>query len=492
MINKKTVVKIDIEKETWKPDRLSTIPLFKQIYDFIILKISSGEWSIGMKMPTQINIANSFNVNRSTIVEVYDELKAQGFVESQKSSGTIIVNNTWSILTSKSPPDWGKKISESIHSPNLDIVKIINGTDSGKGFIKLGAGEISKELMPLEFMKDIIKNLSDKIDYLGYEEQRGILPLRKEIANYLRKKGIFVESEKILIVSGALQALNLISTSLLRRGSMILTEKPSYLQSLTLFDSHGINLSGVTMDEEGISLDGILKQCALKKPDILYTIPNYQNPTNIVMSEARRKVLLELCEKERLSVIEDDVYGDLWFDKKPPNPMKSYDKNGSILYVGSVSKTLSAGMRIGWIVANENIIARLADVKMQTDYGSSNLSQWICYEFFKNGEYERYLAELRINLKDRRDWVLGILEKHFKDIAKWNIPSGGFYIWLELNNNISPYGLFERCYKNWIIINPGQLYDHLDKKSLRISFACSSKEELEIGLIKLSQIIKSL
>lgn len=209
----------------------------------------------------------------------------------KKSAGTVIVNNTWSLLTSNAPPDWNKKISESIHKPNLDIVKIINDTDCGKNFIKLGAGEISKDLMPLKFMKEIFKKLSDEIDYLGYEEQRGILPLRKEISKYLAKKEIFVEPEKILIVSGALQALNLISTSLLHRGSTVLTEKPSYLQSLTLFDSYGINLSGVSMDYEGLKLDDVLKQCVLKKPDLLYTIPSYQNPTNIVMPEKRRKFM---------------------------------------------------------------------------------------------------------------------------------------------------------------------------------------------------------
>lgn len=492
MINKKIVVKIDIKKETWKPDRLSKIPLFKQIYDFIISKIASGEWSIGMKIPTQLELSKAFEVNRSTIVEVYDELKAQGFIESQKSAGTVIINNTWSLLTSNAPLDWNKKISESIHKPNLDIVKIINDTECGENFIKLGAGEISKDLMPLKFMKKIFKKLSSEINYLGYEEQRGILPLRKEISKYLAKKEIFVEPEKILIVSGALQALNLISTSLLHRSSMILTEKPSYLQSLTLFDSYGINLSGVNMDYEGLKLDDVLKQCVLKKPDLLYTIPSYQNPTNIVMPEKRRRELLELCEKERLAIIEDDVYGDLWFESPPPKPIKAYDKNGGVLYVGSISKTLSAGMRIGWIVANENIISRLADVKMQTDYGSSNLSQWICYEFFKSGDYEKYLEELRFNLKQRRDFTLEILKEHFKDIAYWNIPTGGFYVWLVLKKHISPYGLFESCYKKGVIINPGQLYDHLDKNSLRISFACSSKEELEIGLIKLSQIIKAL
>lgn len=472
------MVKIEIESESWVPDRSSSVPLFKQIYDFIIAKISSGQWSIGLKLPTQLEIAKAFHVNRSTILEVYDELKAQGFVESQKSSGTIIINNTWSLLTANAPPDWSKKISESIHKPNLDIIKIINDTESDKEFIRLGAGELARDMMPSKFMNVIFQKLADDIDYMGYEDPKGLLVLREEIVKYLSKKGIITDAGKILIVSGALQALNLISMGLLHRGSTILTEKPSYLQSLTLFDSHHIVLSGVEMGKDGILLDEVVRKCVLKKPELLYTIPNYHNPTGILMSEKRRKDFLELCENERLAVIEDDVYGELWFDTPPPKPIKADDKNGTVLYVGSISKTLSAGMRIGWIVGNENVIDRLADVKMQTDYGSSNVSQWMCYEFFKTGSYEKYVSELRATLKKKRDFTIHVLETNFKNIATWNRPTGGLYIWLVFKKSVLPYKLFESCYNNHIIINPGQLYDHLNRSSLRLSYGYASEQDI--------------
>jgi GntR family transcriptional regulator of abcA and norABC len=484
------MLKIKMPNESWRPDRSSVIPLFKQIYDFIICKISSGEWSIGSKLPTQLEMAKVFEVNRSTILEVYDELKSKGLVESKKSSGTIIINNTWSILTLNAPPDWGKKISESIHEPNLDIIKIINDAEPKKGLIRLGAGELARDMMPSKYIKNILLKLTDEITYMGYEESKGLLVLREEIAKYLKKRGIDTDPSKILIVSGALQALNLISMGLLHRGSTILTEKPSYLQSLTLFDSHRINLSGVEMDKDGIQLDGVTKKSVTKKPELLYVIPNYHNPTGTLMSNKRRKDLLMLCERERLAIIEDDVYGELWFDNPPPNPIKSEDKNGTVLYVGSVSKTLSAGMRVGWIVGNENVIDRLADIKMQTDYGSSNVSQWMCYEFFRSGAYEKFLGELRSELKLKRDLTIKLLETHFKDIATWKIPTGGLYIWLKLKIYVPPYKLFEKCYDEDIVINTGNLYDDSDKSSLRISFAYASRKELEQGLLKLANIIK--
>ncbi len=485
------MIKIKLETESWRPDRSSVIPLFKQIHDFIISKISSGEWSIGSRIPTQLKMAKVFEVNRSTILEVYDELKAEGFVESKKSSGTIIINNTWSLLTSNAPPDWGKKISKSIHEPNLDIIKIINDIEPKKGIIRLGAGELARDMMPSKYLKHILLKLADNITYMGYEEPKGLLVLREEITKYLMKRGIETDPSKILIVSGALQALNLISMGLLHRGSTILTEKPSYLQSLTLFDSHRINLSGVEMDKDGIMIDEVTKKSVTKKPELLYTIPNYHNPTGTLMSKKRRQELLLLCERERLAIIEDDVYGELWFDNPPPNPIKSEDKNGTVLYVGSISKTLSAGMRVGWIVGNENVIDRLADIKMQTDYGSSNVSQWICYEFLRSGAYEKFIGELRSELKLKRDFIIKLLEKHFKDIATWNTPTGGLYIWLKFKKYIPPYKLFERCYDKNIVINTGNLYDDADKCSLRISFAYASVKEFEQGLLKLVKTIKA-
>lgn len=485
------MIKITLEKEIWKPNRNIDIPLYKQIYDFIISKISSGEWSIGSKIPSQQSMADIFRVNRSTIIEVYDELKSEGLIQTKTKSGTVIINNTWSILTSNAPLDWNKRISTSLHEPNLNVIQIINDVEESNDYLRLGAGELAKDMMPSKYIKDIFSRTADSITYMGYDDPKGLLELREEISKYLAKKGIVTDTSKILIVSGALQALNLISTGLLSQGATILTEKPSYLQSLTLFDSHYIQLNGVDIDKNGINLDNLTGKIASKKPELLYTIPNYQNPTGILTSHSRRTKMLELCEKERLAIIEDDVYGELWFDTPPPSPLKARDKNGSVLYIGSISKTLSAGMRIGWIVGNENVINRLADIKMQTDYGSSNVSQWICYEFLKSGAYEEFVKDLRQELKNKRDKALSVLETHFKDIATWNKPSGGLYIWLKLVKPIQQYKLFETCYKEKLVINPGFLYDDKDKSSIRLSFAYLSPTELEKGLIQLSNIIKT-
>ncbi len=222
---------------------------------------------------------------------------------------------------------------------------------------------------------------------------------------------------------------------------------------------------------------------------LLYTIPTIHNPTGMIMSNERRVELVNYCKSIRLPIIEDDAYRELWLEDEPPAPLKSLDDNGSILYLGTVSKTLAPGLRIGWIVGPEPVVERLGDVKMQTDYGASSLSQWILYEWLESGLYEKHLIGLKKHLLDRRNFVLDILNKYFKDIASWSVPKGGFYIWLRLNKKISTDKLFTLALNKKILINPGNIYDFSKNQYLRISYSYASLKDLEYGLKCLSEII---
>lgn len=177
-------------------------------------------------------------------------------------------------------------------------------------------------------------------------------------------------------------------------------------------------------------------------------------------------------------------------DEEPPEPLKAKDKNGNVMYLGTASKSLAAGLRIGWLVGQESVIEHLADIKMQSDYGASSLSQEVLAEWITSGLYDEYLINLRKQLRIRREITLGILEKYFTDIATWNRPSGGFYIWLKLKKPISLNKLFEISYKKGILINPGNVYDFSNNKNIRISYSYASLIDIEKGLRLLSEIIK--
>ncbi len=474
----------------WKPDKNGSQPLYKQIVDYIKEKIGSGEWYIGSKLPTQRELAVLFQVNRSTIVEALDELKAEGLIEGKGSKGTVIVNNTWSLLASTPPPNWQSYIQSGIHRPNQPTIQVINKVEYEKNIIRLGTGELSPELYPKEKMKRILNRVSNTIESLGYEEPKGSLYLRESISKYLKRYGINASPSSILIVSGSLQALQLIAMGMLHPGSTVFVEKPSYLKSLPIFESAGMRLKGISMDNHGMKIDEIKEHISSKNTNLLYTIPTFHNPTGMVMPNKRRSEVLDLCEKERVPIIEDDAYRELWIDENPPLPLKSKDKNGNVLYLGSISKSLAAGLRIGWLVGPQAVIERLGDIKMQTDYGASSLSQNVLSEWISSGVYDEYLLELREKLKIRRQVALNALETYFSDIATWKRPTGGFYIWLKLKRQISMNKLFKLCCNNGLLINPGNIYDFSNNQSLRISYAYASLEDLEKGLKKLSTLIK--
>lgn len=476
----------------WKPDKNSFINLYKQIVNYIISQISTGNFAIGTKLPSQRKLSEIFEVNRSTIVEALDELKSRGFIEGKSGGGTRIVNNTWSLLSSTSELNWENYIDGSIHKPNLRTIQMVNKLEYEKDIIRLGTGEPGPELFPQDMMNRVLNKCSNKIKSLGYLEAKGLLELREILSQYLKTYGIDVSPSSILIVSGALQALQLISMSLLPPGSKILMENPSYLKSIHIFQSLGMNLVGLKMDNEGIMSNEILKNVGKKVNTLLYTIPTFHNPTGIVMTEDRRMKILDICQSCRIPIIEDDVYRELWIDEVPPMPLKTKDKNGNVLYLGSISKSLAPGFRIGWVAGPEYVIERLSDIKMQTDYGSSSISQLILTEWISSGFYTEHLEKLRIQLKYRRDTAIEILNKNFKDIAVWDVPKGGFYIWLKLKCNISMNKLFLEAIKEKILINLGNIYDFSNNQNIRISYSYVALNEMEAGLKKLSYIIRKL
>ncbi|GAX89181.1 PLP-dependent aminotransferase family protein [Effusibacillus lacus] len=476
----------------WKPDSTSSIPLYRQIYDFIRVKIENGEWPPGSKIPSQRKLADSFGVNRSTVIMALDELIAQGLLEGKSGGGTRVVNNSWSLLSSAPLPDWNSYVQAGIHHPNMPTVQEINRAEFAPRMIRLGTGELSPDLYPRELMAKVLEQLPARISSMGYEEPKGLLVLREELGRYLKSLGIEASPSSILIVSGALQALQLISVGLLQPGSTILLEKPSYLNSLHVFQSSGMRLFGIPLDNEGVQIKAVMEQKNRQNGALLYTIPSFHNPTGIVMTEARRNQLMETCEKERLPVIEDDVYRELWLDAPAPPPLKASDKNGLVLYLGSLSKTLSPGLRIGWLVGPEPVIDRLADIKMQTDYGSSSLAQWAAAEWLSSGMYYEHLETVRKSLKERRDATADALQKHFKDLGEWTLPTGGFYIWLQLLPSLSVRTLFEKALREGILLNPGTLYDPHAVQFLRLSYSYASLSDLTQGIRRLAELIRKM
>lgn len=475
----------------WTPDRHSPAPVVQQIVQFIRGKIACGAWPVGTRLPSQRALAAQLDVNRSTVAAALDELASYGILAGRHGAGTYVSSNTWSLLLPPAP-DWERLLAAGSFRENSRTIQAINRLEFDPRITRLGTGELDPRLFPSALWQDALRRVSRRVSSLGYLEPLGLPELREALAAQLAEQGIPAAPSCILITSGALQALQLISVCLLPGGATVLTEAPSYLQSLQVFQSAGMRLSGVEMDACGLRCDRL---AARLKPgrgaSILYTIPTNQNPTGVTMPDSRRRELLDLCVQSRLPVIEDGAYQELCFGA-PPRPLKALDTTGTVIHLGSASKTLAPGLRVGWVVAAEPIVQRLADVKMQMDYGASSLSQWALTEFLSGGGYGAYLDGLRAELRRRRDSALAALEQHFSDLARWNTPGGGFYIWLTLERPVPLEKLFARAVQAGILLNPGDLYEFGRSSSLRLSYAYTDCGEFARAAARLAQLVREL
>lgn len=470
----------------WKPNRHSHLTVQEQIVDWIKSYIERGDWTVGTKIPTQRQLATQFNVNRSTVQLALDELKADGLIESKVGSGIFVANNSWNVPLNRSQPNWQQHIESSIHKPNYHTIQLINEYEQMDHIIRLGTGELSPELLPTKQIEQSLKKISLESKAIGYSSPQGSEKLRGILCNYLKKRGIQAAPENILIVSGALQALQLIAFGLLEEGSIVFQEQPSYLNSVHPFQSAGMRM--ITVSRDGHLTDN-LRALKRKRQSLFYCVPTLHNPTGYNWSMEEKKKLYNACKELQIPIIEDDVYHELLFESSFP-AMKSFDTSGQVLYIGSVSKTLSPGLRIGWVVAPSPVIERLSDIKMPTDYGSSAFSQEIVSYWISSGLYEKHLIKLREQLKIRATFVEEILEQQFQKIATWKKSEGGLYIWIRFHEPIVNKALFLNLLNQNVLINPGYIYESSDLHHIRLSYAYASLEELKKGLNILLELVQ--
>lgn len=470
----------------WRPTKQGEMTLQQQIIQWITGHIERGDWVAGTKLPTQRQLAMQFGVNRSTVQQALEELKSAGILEAKVGSGIYVADNSWHSLITQTQPNWQKYIDTSLHKPNYHTIQLINEYEQRNDVIRLGTGEPAPSLLPTADIEASLKELSLHPKALGYSSPQGNDRLRAAICEYVKKRGIHVKPQNICIVSGALQALQLIAVGLLEQGAIVFQDQTSYLNSVHPFQSVGMQMMAIHRGEQ---LAQTLAQQKRKRQAVYYAVPTLNNPTGEVWTTHEKRQLYEACKASRIPIIEDDVYHELLFEAAPP-PLKSMDDSGQVLYIGSVSKTLSPGLRIGWLIGPTTVIERLADIKMQTDYGSSAISQEIVLHWLQSGKYEKHIEDLRQKLQRRAHYVENILKEKFNHLANWNKPKGGFYIWLKFHEPIVDKELFTKLLHRQVLINPGYIYDPQDAHHIRLSYAYGTYEELQSGLEKLYECVE--
>jgi 2-aminoadipate transaminase len=383
-----------------------------------------------------------------------------------------------------------------------NIIKGLFGTMSNPDVISFGGGAVAKEALPIQqtlaIANDILGPDGKGAEALSYGPVMGIPQLRQAVADHLLKpKGIDSQMEDILILTGGLEAMNLMCQVFIDPGDVILVETPTFVHSVEIFDMFEAELIAVKTDEFGMDPDDVEKKIREHDPKMVYVVPTFQNPTGRTLPLDRRKRLAEIGSKYDVIILEDDPYRDIRYSGEDIPPIKTFDKTNNSVLANSFSKIFSPGMRLGYLYASPEIISKAADAKSATNSHTSILPQMICADFFNKGYYEDHLKKLCDIHRDRRDAMLKAIDRYFPEGTKRTNPDGGLFIWVELPEGIDTTELLKESITNpdigvAYIAGEGFFTEGNGRGSncMRLCFSSVPVDKINLGIEILGRIIK--
>jgi len=466
------------------------IPIFQQIRDQIIHQISQGILKEGIHLPSSRDLAKYLDVNRTTVYKAYRELWSLGYTESRPGSYSVIRKRKEISQSSIGTPcavNWDSLIGTD------DIpFKTVSKPDITMYDFRTFSPAIIDDAVEKyrKCINDVLKE--NGADLLRYGDSYGYKPLREYISSMMSQNKIKTEPEKILITGGAQKALDLICKLFRKQKWTVVTAEPTYSEALSLFRFYGARILTVPINHDGMDMDKLKGILENNRVSFVYTMPNYQNPTGISSSQSNREILLNLCEQAGVPIIEDGFSEDM---RGTILPIKSMDKSGIVLYVGTFSKVLFPGIRTGWINGDRTIIKRLAALQYISSVSGNHVMQAALTRFCKLGYYDLHLKRIHSLLRKKMEKTMTVLSLNFPDdAADFTCPGGGFYIWFRFSEKFTNEELLiSKLKERGILITGGSIFTTEDTSvNLRMTIAHIDEERLEEGLKSFCAVVKEL
>lgn len=374
---------------------------------------------------------------------------------------------------------FSQRVDNLQSSPIREILSII----SQPGMVSFAGGLPATET----FIKPDISAMPASL--LQYGPSEGEYELRSLVSAELLNAGLKCPPERILILSGSQQGIDLVAKLFVDPGTPVAVESPTYIAALQVLRFYGAALSSFDVDAPELLLENSVK------PSFLYAIPTFQNPTGRCYSQNQRENIARFCDEQSITLFEDDPYRDLFYEPCQRTPICSSLKNTSWVYQGSFSKSLAPGLRLGYLACSEDLISYLIRLKQAADLHSNRISQWLVTQQLKCPDRQARMDSLAQYYREKRDYFAHGLEQNFAELASWEIPKGGLFLWLKLRQKISSQTLFREAIKENVAFMPGDqffLEPNSDETYLRLNFSHASKEEVDRGLRILALCIERL
>lgn len=484
-------------------DRQSSIPLYQQIEAFLRQGILSGGLPSNTRLPASRQLAHDLGVNRITVETAYAELEADGLIVSRVGSGTYVLppypvppvpaadhGAPW--------PLWQQDVEARDRSSHKMSPEEMLRMAEHPNPITFAGGTGDPRLIPVRDLRRVIRAVlqRDGVAALEYGEHNGYGPLRNTIAHVLTSQGLQASADNVLITAGSQQALALVAQLLLRPGDVILVESPTYARALDLFRALGLRVIGIPVDEDGMQVERLEALLQQHHPRLIYTIPNFQNPTGTCLSGHRRRQLIALADRYNVPILEDDFVGDLRYEGRAQPTLKALDPGGRVIYVSTFSKMLMPGLRVGFVVAEGPVYSSLANFKRFSDLVTSNLIQRALEAYLTVGRYQAHLRRSCHIYRQRLDAMLQAIDRHLPDGIGVVPPQGGLFVWVRLPDPLSSEQLLPLACQEGVAFAPGSSFYPEESAegqySMRLCFVSQPPEIIDEGIRRLGKAIAQL
>lgn len=484
-------------------DKDSQAPLYQQIYEQIVSLVRDGLLAPGERISSVRNLAKALDVSVTTVFNAYDLLAAENMIERRSGSGTYITMHPEIVLGS----NLRTRVETGIASQNREPMQweplVIPTEFFGSPFSRKYHGKtisfISNHPDPSLFPFDRIKQVATSMLWYPQEfffdigHPQGYQPLVEHLEKEMALNGVaMAEGENDIILTGGFRrALGLVLAMILKPGQKVAVEAPTYNGIINCLLVQGVEFVSIPLDSEGIRTD--LLEIELQKGSIgaVITIPTYHNPTGITMSDSRRMALLDLAEKYKVPIIEDDYGRQLRYEGQAPLPLKAMDAGNYVIHIGTYSKSFLPGIRVGWICCPSSLAVSLLRAKLGRDSGDSYFLQVLLHEFIQKGFFAKHVRHAAREYRKRRNLMARALQEHMPASCRYLVPNGGFAFWIEMPEGIRAIPLLSLARQAGVDFAPGAfcMPDHSDVSALRLSFSRTSAEEIEKGVRILGQLI---
>lgn len=483
-------------------DRSAPMPVYRQICDQVARLVDEGALVPGDRLPPTRRLAGSLAVHRSTVIRAYGELRALGYVESRPGSYSTIRRRFRPPGMRQGAPEpaslvrWPAGWSRGARLTHAMRTPFDHAPGASHDIIDFARHAPDPALAPHDYLRRCARRIlagPDRRTLTDYADPQGLLALREVIARRMAAHGVAVTPEEIVVTNGVQHAFDLVLRLLVRPGGEVVTEAPTYSMALALLRLHGARPLLIPMREDGMDLDVLRRTLVRRRPSLLFTMPNFQNPTGITTTQSHREAVLSCCETHRLPIVEDGFDEELKYAGATVLPIKSIDARGIVLYLGTLSKIAFPGLRIGWIAAPRQAVARLTAIQRVSALGGNVLAQAVAAQFYAGSEFEVYLRRMHRVYQRRLQAVLAGLDEHLPEGVQWTRPEGGYTLWLSVPDARGQQAaLGERLERLGVKVTPGSDFFVRPPEipHFRLSISCADEAQITEGCRRIGRALR--